>query len=234
MSATIQTQITLVHIDSGLAVSSAVQRTSAEPGFSSDAITVTTTPEVVDLGDITIPRQIALKLVSGSPLLVSVDGGGTYPMAINKAGDPLLLDLDSREESTITCVADITDSLDGKYFDLEDADGPVRVWMNTSGGSATAPATPTDGRLIEVAITTDAANTAVGAAVRDALNTDGQFCATLATATLTIKDTIPGARTNISAGDSGFTSPSSTNAAPATVYLKSLGTSQVVVAVAPA
>ena len=231
---TIQSQFSMFHIDSGLNVSASAQRTTVESSFSSDAITVTTTPEAVSLGDITVPRQIALKLVSGDDLLVSLDGGSTYPLSLHGTGDAFVVNLESREVSAITCVADVADSLDGLYFDLADLAGPVRVWMNTSGGAAVAPATPTGGRLIEVAITTGAANTAVGAAILAALNTDAAFIATLATATLTITDVAPGARTNIAAGTSTFTSASSAGSvAAASVYLKSLGTSQVVVAVAP-
>jgi hypothetical protein len=153
-------------------------------------------------------------------------------MSLNGVGDSVPINLESREISAITCVADVANSLNGLYFDLADVGGPVRVWINTSAG--TAPAIPTEGRLLEVAVTTGSTDAAVGTFVRDALNTDGKFIVTLATATLTITDASPGLRTNISAGTSTFTGASAAGSiAPATVFYKSLGTSDIVVAVAP-
>jgi hypothetical protein len=100
--------------------------------------------------------------------------------------------------------------------------------------ASTAPAEPTGGRLLPVVIVKNSANTVVATAILNALNTDAAFLATLATATLTITDAAPGARTAIAAGTSTFTGAarSGSTAAPV-VWMKSFGTSQVVVAVAP-
>jgi hypothetical protein len=116
-------------------------RTTVEESFSSDAITVTTTPGAVSLGDITDPRQILFKLVSGNDLLISVNAGSTYPLSLNGANDALLLNLESREISTITCVADTSRSLSGLYFDLADVAAPVRVWFNMAAEAATGSIT---------------------------------------------------------------------------------------------
>jgi hypothetical protein len=42
----------------------------------------------------------------------------------------MLLELESRETTTITCGADTAGSLSGDYFDLQDKDGTVRLWFD--------------------------------------------------------------------------------------------------------
>lgn len=76
---------------------------------------------------------------------------------------------------SFTALADVDDSLDGKFFDIEAPLAPpytkkkYRVWFNTSGGSATAPAAA--GRtLVEVALTTGDDATEVATAIKTALN----------------------------------------------------------------
>lgn len=360
MSATIQSQTTLVHADSGLTAASVNQRTSVESAFSSSSIAVTTTPEAIALGDVVVPRQILLKLTSGSDVLVSTDGsGGDYFMSLSAAGDSMLINLDSRTTSAITCVADVAGSLGGKYFVIYDLAGPVWVWLDTGNGDGVAATglltsngvnvangetvtigsktftfqttlTDVDGnvligvdsvesltnlfnaingsggtigtdyaastvahtqvtatndtattveleaivvgtaansyattdtsaqllfsavtltggvnssieptvtteRLLPVVISPGATADAVADAVAAALDADDSFiCANPAAATLSIVDAGQGARTTITAGTSTFTSPSANTTTPPTVYIKSLITSQVVVAVAPA
>jgi len=139
----IQSNTSLFHIESGLSVYSGRMRTTAEDDFSSDVSAVTTIggPEAISLGDITSPRQMLFKLVSGSDLLISVDAGITYPLSLNGDNDGLLLNLESREISTITCVADSSRSLSGLYFSLADVAGPVLVWFNMAGEAATGSIT---------------------------------------------------------------------------------------------
>ena len=83
-------------------------------------------------------------------------------------------------------------------------------------------------------IAEDAANTVVAAAVQAAIDADASFVATVSTATVTVTDLHAGTRTNITDGTTGWTmSATQQGAAIPSIYLKSAGTSQVVVAVAP-
>jgi hypothetical protein len=83
----------------------------------------------------------------------------------------------SKEVTQITLIADVSDSLDGKYFKL----GSTHfVWYNTSGGSATAP---TLGGLytnaIVVAITTGSTAAVVAAATAAAIDADASYVSSL-------------------------------------------------------
>ncbi len=79
---------------------------------------------------------------------------------------------------TITCVADVADSLDGKYFFIYLADGTkYHVWFNTSGGAATDPA-PGGSTAQVVALTTGASASTVATAVAAALDGLAGFVST--------------------------------------------------------
>lgn len=108
----------------------------------------------------------------------------------------------------------------------------------TGGIDPCVEPTPSSSRLIEATITVGATAAQVATAVETALNADDEFTATADSAVVTITDKHTGTRTGANAnGISGLTvaSPNPQDgAASPTVYLKSAGTSQVVVAVAPA
>lgn len=91
------------------------------------------------------------------------------------------------EKSQVICVADVANSLHGKYFDIYDGPFAVRVWFNTSGIPGSGfPATPAGGRKLEVTITTGDADTAVATALSAALDADSAFRASVSTATVTV------------------------------------------------
>ena len=89
---------------------------------------------------------------------------------------------------SITCVADVSDSLNSKYFDVWDGSVSgtenVRVWLNTNSG--TAPAVPYRGRLLEITTTTNASATTVATALAAALHAQTQFDATSSGAVVTV------------------------------------------------
>lgn len=105
----------------------------------------------------------------------------------------------------------------------------------TGGTEASTPPTVTAERLLPVVIAEDATAAAVATATQLALDADAEFVATVSNATVTITDAHTGVRTNIvDTGSTGFTvATTQAGAASPTVYLKSTGTSQVVVAVVP-
>ena len=108
------------------------------------------------------------------------------------------------EISTVTCVADVSNSLDGKYFTFKSgANLPFYAWINTSGGSATDPAP--GGTGITVNVTTGDTAAAVATAVASAINADAAFNATSSGAVVTITNAVAGGADDIDEGDSGFT-----------------------------
>ncbi|MEM0966620.1 MAG: fibronectin type III domain-containing protein [Verrucomicrobiota bacterium] len=105
----------------------------------------------------------------------------------------------------ITAVADLSDSLDGLYFDVYDSAGPVRVWFDVDNSGTSAPSAPTGGRLLEVTgIVTDASATSAATAIASSINGDSEFSASAVGATITITNASTGDRAAISLGTSTF------------------------------
>jgi hypothetical protein len=106
--------------------------------------------------------------------------------------------------STVTAVADVSDSLDGLYFSITDLSGGLfHVWFNTSGGSAVDPA-PTGSTPIVVALSTGASATAVASAIVTAVNAAAvKVTASSSAAVVTLKGQGLGAQT-VAAATSTF------------------------------
>lgn len=114
---------------------------------------------------------------------------------------------DAAQVATITCVADVADSLDGKYFFIYTALNAIKyhVWFNTSVGSATDPA-PGGSTALVVALTTGATAGAVATAVAAALDGLAGFVATASGAVVTCTNASVGYATKPHEGvGSGFT-----------------------------
>lgn len=115
-------------------------------------------------------------------------------------------DVATAQIETVTCVADVADSLDATFFQLADASGTVGIWIDTDNSGTTIPggASALD-RAIEVTdvVTGDTA-TAVGAAVASAINADGSYGATADTGVVTITHAATGVRTAGVDGNAGF------------------------------
>lgn len=78
---------------------------------------------------------------------------------------------DIAQVQTITCVADVADSLDGDYFFIYNALNATKyhAWFNTSGGLAADP-DPGGSTALEVALTTDDTASAVATALASAID----------------------------------------------------------------
>jgi len=117
-----------------------------------------------------------------------------------------ITDTGTGEEVTkVVTLADSGDNLDGKYFEFNASNGAYFVWFNTSGGSATVPGGT--GTAIEVAINTNALDSAVTGATVSAIN--GSSAAVVAYVdennTFFIVDDVIGSQTDAVDVDSGFT-----------------------------
>lgn len=124
-----------------------------------------------------------------------VKGANGWPIPIN---DNLVV---PNEVITILCVADVADSLDGKYFKVSSRTTNYKVWFNNdSGGHA-----PTAGgdTLVPIAVTTADSAATIAAAVAAALNALDGITATANSATVTV--TFEGDVTQAEDVDSGVT-----------------------------
>lgn len=100
---------------------------------------------------------------------------------------------DTAQVQTVTCIADVANSLDGDYFLIYTANNAIKyhVWFNTSGGSATDP-NPGGSTAVEVALTTGATASAVATAVAAALDALAGFVATANQAVVTVTNAASG------------------------------------------
>lgn len=238
---TIKTSVSIVHFGSGLRTSSSVQRTAYESTFSADSISVGTTPETVALGDITTPRTVLLRNSSGNDLLVGFSNS-VFPMRLS-ATESMLLRLDVEglvEKSTVTTVADVAGSLDGDYFVVTGLSGSWGIWYDVDNNGTPAPAHGATSAVEVTGVVTGATAAAVAAATYASLTASTAFMLdfsvsyTAATSVIVITDRHTGTRTSVSAGTSGFTvAETQSGAASPSIYLKSTGTTNTVVAVAP-
>ena len=152
---TIRSGISLAHATSRLRASGSQSRTTVESGFSTAPITVGTSDQSLSLGDVITPQQVAVSVISGSPVLVGLDGS-TYPFYLEAVGASLLIPFavaSLKETSVIVAEADSGASLSSKYFVLTDRAGTVWVWLNT-GEFATVTLTmdtqPSDGDTLTI------------------------------------------------------------------------------------
>ena len=100
---------------------------------------------------------------------------------------------DTAQVSTITCAADSTDSLDGKYFYIYTASNAIKyhVWYNTSGGSAVDP-NPGGSTAVVVAITTNDTASAVATATASAIDGLAGFTASASSGVVTMTNASSG------------------------------------------
>lgn len=100
---------------------------------------------------------------------------------------------DTAQVETITTVADVTDSLDGKAIVLHTVAGVKHYfWFNTSGGSAVDPAYA-GATAHAVAIATDATANAVATALQGVIDATTEFVATVSSNVVTVTHAVVGA-----------------------------------------
>ncbi|MHA2202609.1 MAG: hypothetical protein ACW991_02860, partial [Candidatus Hodarchaeales archaeon] len=111
------------------------------------------------------------------------------------------------EVTPITCVADVSDSLDGTFFKTYDSAGSVGWWFDVDDSGTTAPAgaLACDRQVEITTIVTDDADTVVAGKVATAMDADSQYSAAAVGALVTATDAVEGDRTDATAETSGFT-----------------------------
>ena len=111
------------------------------------------------------------------------------------------------EVTRVKCVADSSDSLDGKYFDIYGAGGKTGVWIDVDNSGTSAPSgSGSYAQAIEVTeIETNDSAESVAIAVAEAVGDHANFTTRVEGDTVIITDAASASRTNASDGDTGFT-----------------------------
>lgn len=138
------------------------------------------------------------KLVVGER--INVTGNANY----NATNVPIDSVVGAYEVTNVTCVADVSGSLAGKYFLLSAGDSGTDyyVWFKVSG-SGTDPQV-LDRTGIEVDISTNDSANAVASAVQAILNPMTDFNATVFLSVVTVTNTTAGFTQDAAVGTSGF------------------------------
>ena len=134
------------------------------------------------------------------------------------------------EITRVECVADVSDSLDGKYFDITTGGGKTLIWFDTDDSGTSAPSgTGSYADTIEVTqVGTGDSAERVAIALASAINEDAgaHTTAEVDGSAVIITDVQNQARTNASDGDTGFTiitaSEGGTGSAPATFEINDI------------
>ena len=112
------------------------------------------------------------------------------------------------EITRVECVADSSDSLNGKYFDIYTAAGKTEIWIDTDNSGTSAPSgSGSYADVIEVTqIGTNDSAERVAVALSSAINEDagGHTTAEVQGNVVHITDGASAARTDASDGDTGF------------------------------
>lgn len=110
------------------------------------------------------------------------------------------------EITTITAVADVSDSLDGKYWLAQDVAGSVAFWIDTNNSGTTIPAgAAAADRAVEITtIATDDTDVTIGGLLRTAVGADSKFTTAGAGADCIVTQVDLKALTDMADGDTGF------------------------------
>ena len=111
------------------------------------------------------------------------------------------------EQTKVVCIADSSDSLNAKYFDIYGATGKTEVWIDTDNSGTAAPSgSGSYAATIEVTeIETNDTAESVAIAVAAAIDDHADFSCSVNGDTIIITDAGTASRTDASDGDTNFT-----------------------------
>jgi len=203
-----------------------------EESSSVKVTTLTTSSGLVDVDTIITPKYFAFahQGTEGS-VLISTDNVN-FDMEV-APGDTALVrlrNLDKFETATVTTVADVSDSLNAKYFTLDGNSGTWAIWIDVDDSGTAEPAHGQTNSAEIISIVTNDTAAAVALAIFTDLSANTDFLedfsitydATADDDFLTITDNFTGTRTNIAdTGSTGFTvATTQEGAAGRSVYAK--------------
>lgn len=124
-----------------------------------------------------------------------------------------------KEITFVDTVADVTNSLNGKYFFIYSATDATKyyVWYKTSGGGVSDPA-PTGATGIRIDVTTNDTNAAVATATNTTINAHADFNSTVSTNRVTVTNENFGSCTDASDVNTTFTLTTNTQGVGKTVW----------------
>lgn len=140
--------------------------------------------------------------------------GSAYPSYSLPVGlsDPQAFAFDSlpdvdgiNEVTSVTCTADISGSLSGKYFRIYDKDGSVGVWFSHGGAVVPAGALACTRRIEVATVSVGDASAVVAQKLSAVINTDSQFSGSFLGSVVTVQDLEVGGRSDAVDGNTGFT-----------------------------
>lgn len=154
--------------------------------------------------------RMSLNLLGVSEMQTDATAGKTPQLVITTDTSTNIYSfvLGVNNDIQVTMVADTSDSLNGRYFTLWNANNQTQyyIWYKTSGGTTSDPAVA-GATGVEVFINTnDSANT-VASKTNDAINTllITDFTSLVSTNNIQVQNSVAGATNNPGAGTSGFT-----------------------------
>lgn len=157
---------------------------------------------VVEVSTLTFPASAAA--THGDYVVVYDTAGSAWGCAISKAG--------IAEVTDITAVADVSGSLDGTYFILQDVNGSVGFWIDIDDSGTTIPTDIDTGgasevdRAIEITtIATDDTAATIAGKLETAIHADSKFTASSADDVCTATNVDLKDLTDAANGDTGFT-----------------------------
>lgn len=186
--------ITVSDVNDITGITAKIQDQGADAGWNTKkTVAITGVEEVQTL---TFPTKAAA--THQDFIIVYNHIGTSYAVALTK---PV------KEVTTITAVADVSGSLNGKTFILQDNAGSVGFWIDIDNAGTTIPAAASAcTRAVEITtIVTGELIGTVASKLRTAVDADAQFVGTGSGNDCIATDAAFGARTDASASTSGFT-----------------------------
>ena len=140
-----------------------------------------TTPSEVDIPDDAASSSLDIDNHSVGGILSGRYGDKTYH------SDGFGTTTYQIETTTVLCVADVSDSLDGKYFVISSPVNNYLIWFSTGGGVPPGLSASTETYVfLKVTIAQDAASTVVASALETAIHNLGDFTAGTVSSTVTV------------------------------------------------
>lgn len=142
----------------------------------------------------------------GGPFTIEVNPdniGLLMYLALGVEGNPGQVVGSQAEITDITCEADTSGSLSGEYITLDDPTTQYYAWFDVTGKGSADPALSGKTGII-VTIAADASANTVATAVKDAIDAESDFGATVASAVVTVTNANNGAAADATNGDTGW------------------------------
>lgn len=176
-----------------------VSNFGAEPSSEQINVLLNDTNGIYALGEFSEYNNVARTRIARLTTAGAIDATVTFGTGFDTA--PVAACLLPQSTLAVATVQVIS-TQEGSYFDIGDAAGPVRIWMDNNN-TTTPPTVPSGGRLLEVDMLNGDTSDQLATKIQLAVNADAQFIATVATDTVTITAASAGHRLHVTEPDLG-------------------------------